>query len=123
MYHCCSFDADDVYYLVENDLYSNRRLSIGYCPICMKPIAELVQERFDGKIFKVSKSGIKANCLMLNHKDEILYSMRQCNRNKFKSRPFGWKYGVNKTVKLKGVERIKQYACDFYGNKEQVKLI
>jgi hypothetical protein len=49
--------------------------------------------------------------------------MRECNYRKFKSKPYGWKYGVNKTAKINGKERIKQYACDFYGNKEQIKLI
>ncbi len=53
----------------------------------------------------------------MKYKDDILYSMKQCNYQKFKSKPFGWKYGVNKSVKIRGEERVRQYACDFYGNK------
>ena len=36
---------------------------------------------------------------------------------------YGWKYGVNKSTKVNGKEKIKQYACDFYGNKEVIKTI
>ena len=59
----------------------------------------------------------------MKNKDSILYSSRECNYKRFKSKPFGWKYGVNKTVIVKGKERIRQYAYDFYGNKEIIKEI
>ena len=42
MRHCCEFKADDIYYLKETNLYTNRKLSIGFCPICQKPVSELV---------------------------------------------------------------------------------
>ncbi len=123
MRHCCRFKADDIYYLVENDLYTSRNLSIGFCPICNKPVAELVEYRFDGEICFTRVSGIEANDLMLKLKDEILYSMKECNYMRFKSKPFGWKYGVNKTIHSKNGVKIKQYAYDFYGNKELIKTI
>lgn len=123
MRHCCSFRADDIYFLKETNLFTTRKLSIGFCPICCKPVAELLEIRFDGKIEKKFESGLKANDLMLSLKDDILYSLRECNYLKFKSKPFGWKYGVNKLANIKGKERIKQYAYDFYGNKEVVKLV
>ena len=122
MRHCCSFSADDIYYLSETNLFTTRKLSIGFCPICEKPVAEFLQIRFDGKIERVIESGLKANDLMLKLKDDILYSLKDCNYLKFKSKPFGWKYGVNKSVKIKGKERIRQYAYDFYGNKELIKV-
>ena len=123
MRHCCQFNPDDVYYLRDSDCFSSRKLSVGFCPICSKPVAELIEWRFDGIMNKVSVSGIKANDLMLKHKDEIVYSLRQHNFSKFKSKPFGWVYGVNKLVKSRNKEIIKQYACDFYGNKELVKSL
>ncbi len=123
MRHCCKFKADDIYYLSENDLYSSRKLSVGFCPICGKPVAELIEYRFDGVINRISLSGIEANNLMLQCKDEIIYSMKECNYLRFKSKPYGWKYGVNKVVKINGKEKLKQYACDFYGNKELIKSI
>ena len=123
MRHCCEFKADDIYYLAEYSLYSTRKLSVGFCPQCMKPVAELVEFRFDGAVNKEAVSGIAANDLVLRHKDEILYSMKECNYSKFKSRPFGWKYGINKVVKINGKEIVRQYACDFYGNKELIKTV
>ncbi len=119
MQHCCKFKPDDVYYLKDTNLYIYRTLSVGFCPICGKPVAELVQWRFDGISEKESASGIKANDLMMRIKDDILYSMSEVNYRKMKGKPFGWKYGVNKSDK----DGIKQYAYDFYGNKELIKRV
>ena len=58
MRHCCSFKADDIYFLNDNELYSSRKLSIGFCPICSKPVAELIQWRFDGKYEKINLDNI-----------------------------------------------------------------
>ena len=121
MRHCCQFRPDDIYYLQDNDNYSSRKLSIGFCPICGKPVAELIQWRFDGKFDRDCFSGIKANDLMLKHKNEIVYSIKELNYSRFKSRPFGWKYGINKNVKSSRKDLVKQYAADFYGNKELIK--
>lgn len=123
MRHCCVFKADDIYYLFENSLYASRKLSVGFCPICLKPVAELVEFCFDGAINRKVVSGIAANDLVHKYKDEILYSMKECNYAKFKIRPFGWKYGINKSVKINGQERVHQYSCDFYGNRELIKTI
>lgn len=121
MRHCCEFNPADIYYLRDNDLYSNRKLAIGFCPNCDKPVCELIEWRFDGVFNRVSCSGLKANDLMLKCKDDIIYSLRECNYAKFKSKPFGWVYGINKQYKNKNQEVVKQYACDFYGNKELIK--
>ena len=121
MRHCCQFRPDDIYYLQDNDNYSSRKLSIGFCPICGKPVAELIQWRFDGKFDRDCFSGIKANDLMLKHKNEIVYSMKELNYSRFKSKPFGWTYGINKNVKSSRKDLVKQYAADFYGNKELIK--
>ena len=121
MRHCCQFRPDDIYYLQDNDNYSSRKLSIGFCPICGKPVAELIQWRFDGKFDRDSYAGIKANDLMIKHKNEIVYSIKELNYSRFKSRPFGWKYGINKNVKSGRKDLVKQYAADFYGNKELIK--
>ena len=82
-----------------------------------------MEYRFDGEINKKAVSGLAANDLVQKHKDEILYSMKECNYARFKTRPFGWKYGINKSVKINGQEKVRQYACDFYGNKELIKTI
>ena len=61
MQHCCSFRPDETYFLSDNELCSKRKLSIGICPICSKPVAEMVQTRFDGKFEMFHVTGIKAN--------------------------------------------------------------
>lgn len=119
MLHCCKFKPDDIYYLKDTNLYIYRTLSIGFCPICGKPVAELFQWRFDGIPERESSVGIKANDLMRRLKDEIVYSMTEINYRNAKGKPFGWKYGINKEYK----NGVKQYARDFYGNQELVKVI
>ena len=123
MKHCCQFKADDIYFLYETALYTTRKLSIGFCPICKKPIAELYLRGFNGTIERKYYIGLKANDVVNELNDQIDYSARECNYLKFKSKPYGWKYGENKAVKIKGEEHIHQYACDFYGNKEVIKTI
>lgn len=120
MRHCSQFKADDIYYLKENDIYTNRVLSIGFCPICKRPVAELIEYNFAGGINKITVSGIHAQNLMLQLKDDISYSVKELNYRKVKSKPYGWKFGVNKECKN---GKIRQYACDFYGNKELIKKI
>lgn len=123
MRHCCEFRADDIYYLKETSLYVNRKLSIGFCPICQKPVAELTEISFTGSVQRIRESGLKAHNLMKKLSDEILYSMRECNYQRLKSKPFGWRYGLNKCVNNKNKKQIKQYAVDFYGNKELIKIL
>ena len=113
----------DIYFLEETSLFVDRKLLIGFCPICEKPIADLVEISFIGAIKRNRFSGFKANEKLISLKDEIKYSMRECNYLKFKSKPYGWKYGVNKSTKINGKEKIRQYAYDFYGNKEVIKTI
>lgn len=123
MRHCCKFKADDIYFLKDTAIYTTRKLSIGFCPICYKPIAELSKIKFNGSVEREYYVGIKANDIMNSLKDEIDYSLKECNYRKVKSKPFGWKYGVNKEVKINGKEKVRQYAYDFYGNKEIIKTI
>ena len=123
MQHCCKFKPTDIYFLADNYLNTERKLSVGICPICSKPVAELHELRFDGHVTKLVFTGIKADDFVYNHKNEILYSMQECNYKRVKSKPYGWKYGVNRLAKSKGKIVVKQYAYDFYGNKECVKTL
>lgn len=123
MLHCVRFKADDIYYLKDSDLYTSRYLSIGFCPICKKPVAELVEQRFDGKPQKTTAAGIQADELLSKINSEISYSVREVNYKRANSKPYGWRYGINKCVKSGKNEVIKQYACDFYGNKELIRNV
>ena len=123
MRHCCKFKPDDIYYLKETSLFVSRKLSVGFCPICNKPVAEFEEISFTGELHHYKAAGLKAQKLLYKYSADILYSMRECNYLRFKSKPFGWKYGINKTVKNNGKNYIKQYAADFYGNKELIKVL
>ena len=119
----CVIAADLIYYLYETALYTIRKLSVGFCPVCGKPIAEVYKTRFDGAAEREYFVGIEANNIVYDLQNEIDYSANECNYRKIKCKPYGWKYGLNKSVKIKGKESVKQYACDFYGNKEVIKTI
>ena len=120
MRHCCQFRADEIYYLKDNNIYTTRVLSIGFCPICKRPVAELIEYSFAGSENRVVLSGIHAQYLMYQLQGDILYSSGDVHYRKIKSKPYGWKYGVNKET---GTGKVKQYACDFYGNNELIKTI
>ena len=120
MRHCCQFNADEIYCLEETGIYSSRTLATGFCPVCNKPVAELTEYNFAGGMNKISATGIQAQLLMQSVKSEILHSVKSMIYSKGKSKPYGWRYGINKERKNGSV---CQYACDFYGNKELIKKI
>ena len=122
MRHCCVFKAKDIYFLKDTALYVNRRLSIGFCPVCEKPVAELVEERFDGIEEKNTFAGAEANQIAMRLREQILFAQSAQNFLKIKPKPYGWKYGVNKYTKVNGKVKIKQIARDFYGNEEIIKI-
>ena len=117
MYHCIKFQADEVYCLEDNEICTNRILSVGFCPVCSKPVAELTEYTFNGGLNKTTVSGLAAQVMMDSLKKSIL---RPANIRIKKSKPYGWKYGINKESKS---GKVMQYACDFYGNKELIKRI
>lgn len=123
MRHCVNFTPKETYYLKETSLYIYRMLTIGFCPVCEKPAAELYQVRFDGKPERYSWTGIDADEHVDKLSGEILYSVKSLNYKRAKSKPYGWRYGVNQSSKNNktGKITVKQYACDFYGSKELVK--
>ena len=120
MHHCTNFRPDVVYCLEDTNLFTSGKLSAGFCPKCGKLVIELYDIRFDGDIKKVMYAGSQAYKLFNKLKTRILYTIEG---NKRKERPYGWKYGINKEVKRGGKTVVKQYACDFYGNKEVIKTI
>lgn len=115
---------DEIWFLFRNDEFTNRRLEMATCPKCENTIARLVETRItDGKIFDSTVSRRKAKRLINEHRNEIDYSSLSFPKgNKVL---YGFRYGENieRTNKKTGESTIIQKACDFYGNKEQVKKI
>ena len=120
MYHCISFNADEIYCLKETDICPERVLSVGFCPICNKPVTELIENSFTGVINKTTASGINAQNMMLELKKDIIRTVPKIYGKQKKMKPYGWKYGINKEGKN---AKVRQYACDFYGNKELIKKL
>ncbi len=123
MRHCCEFDAYDIWYLKDNENFTNRTLFIGDCPRCQKHVVVLMQKNAKTNTFMTIKK-VGETALKFSHNliSDIIYSRNNVNMMKFKSKPYNWRYGVNKEKKDKdGNIILEQYAKDFYGNSELVK--
>ena len=125
MKHCCEFDAFDVWYLKDNEDFCNRTLFIGNCPICKKHVAELEQKNSKTHTnVKIKKCGEAATKFIVSLLSDKVSSLRNINKMKFTSKPFGWRYGVNRQIVDKsGNKTVEQYAMDFFGNSELIKKI
>ncbi len=122
MRHCNSvFSSDDIWYLLDRDNFTQRKLYLAKCPICSKKIAlyscfnSQSNTYFEQYFYSGGVGRIKEKL-----KSDVTSTMLGF-RNKYKA-PSGFKYGKNVEVKKLGkIVGIKQYACDFYGNKILVK--
>ena len=125
MRHCCTFDALDIWYLKDNDSFCNRVLYIGFCPHCQKPVLELIQQnKYSHTYSFLKKIGLSANSFAKELIPEKVYARSDVFRRKFADKPFGWRYGINKEIKIgDNVSEIRQYASDFYGNKVLIKKV
>ncbi len=120
MRHCCAFKPMDIWFISDDDRFSQRELSFGICPICNKPLAVLIQYDSIGNCFtSIKKIGYAAQEFVDSLKGIVYSSMSKINKMKFKSSTYKWVYGVNKQTK----DKTKQYAKDFYGNIVLVKEI
>ena len=122
--HCNSvFNAEDIWFLLDDDKYINRKLYLASCPICNKKIAlySYCDKDFRNYYEQYFYSG-GVTRIKEKFKKEVTSTMLGF-RDKYKA-PSGFKYGKNKEVIKKGkIVAIKQYAVDFYGNKILVKKI
>ena len=124
MRHCNSvFGAHDIWFLQDENNFIKRRLYIANCPVCNKRMA--LYSYFDTDLNdwheKYYYSG-GSDKIKLKLKKDILYT-KLGFKDKYKS-PWGFVYGENKEIKKNGkIVAIKQYSCDFYGNKLPVKII
>lgn len=123
MRHCCKFDAFDIWYLKDSNDYTNRTLFIGICPICNKQVIELIQKNIKtNSLMTIKKVGASAGKYTKEVQKDLIISRNNINKMKFKPKPYGWRYGINKEKKAKNGEiTLEQYAADFFGNYELVK--
>lgn len=122
MRHCNSvFKAQDIWFLIDRDNHTKRKIYLANCPICNKEMALyscFIEDRYYEKYYYSNG----ARKLKERFKKDIAATFLG-----FKTKakmPFGFKYGINKEIKQKGkIVAIEQYACDFWGNKILVKKI
>lgn len=124
MRHCNSvFSAEDIWFLLDSEKYSKRKLYLAHCPICNKNMA--LYSYFDANLNSFYEQyfysgGVER--IKKKLKPDLTSTMLGF-KTKYKT-PSGFKYGKNVEIKKMGkVIGIKQYACDFYGNKILVKQI
>lgn len=118
MIHCTNFEPMDIWVLVDNEQFVNRRLSFGICPICQKPIAILIQFNcFKNMFEKTKKIGFESQKFVEKLKKQKWVSVLKNPKSKIKTSTYKWVYGINKTAKNK----TKQYAKDFFGNSVLIK--
>ncbi len=124
MRHCNSvFQAEDIWFLLDNENETKRKLYLAKCPICNKEMAlytsvnQQSNEAFEKYYYSMGAHRIKQRV-----KKDINYTMLGF-KNKYKM-PSGFIYGKNLEIYKNGkVIGTKQYACDFFGNKVLVKKI
>ncbi len=124
MRHCNSvFCADDIWFLQDRDNFIKRSLYLASCPICNKNMAlyvhydEKSKEWHEKYYYSGGVEKIKSRL-----KKDLLYT-KLGFKNKYKT-PWGFIWGDNREIRRKGkIIGIKQYACDFFGNKIPVKII
>lgn len=122
MRHCCEFESFDIWYLKDNEEFSNRILYYGTCPICQKFVSTLIQRKIKTNIYlTVKKVGETAKVFVKNCNKEKELSRNEINKMKLNPKPYKWRYGVNKEYQKNGKTTLRQYAKDFLGNTELIK--
>jgi len=123
MRHCNSvFSADDIWFLLDTDEFIKRKLYIANCPICNKEMALYCYLQNNGQYCEKYYYSNGARKIKEKLKKDVASTMLGF-KTKYKM-PYGLKYGENKEIKRNGkVVGVRQYACDFWGNKILVKKI
>ena len=123
MRHCNSvFKAQDIWFLLDKDNLIKRKLYLAKCPICNKEMVLYSYFTLQGEYFEKYYYSGGALRMKNKFKKDVTSTMLGF-KTKYKM-PYGIKYGENKEIIKKGkVVGIKQYACDFWGNKILIKKI
>lgn len=122
--HCNSvFQAQDIWFLLDSEKFTQRKIYLAICPICNKDIALFSCFNIENNTYQEQyfySGGAKR--IREKYKKEVTSTMLGF-KNKYRC-PSGFKYGKNIEIKKNGkVVGIEQYAVDFWGNKILVKKI
>ena len=114
----------DIWFLEGTKYFNDRKLMLGKTPKG-KTVVSLVETRMtDLKVFIDTQSGFKAEKIIKNEKNRVLYTRQEVLLSR-KGEPYGWIYGVNVQIRNKKgvVSQLRQYSSDFHGNRTLVKKI
>lgn len=116
-----SIDKVDVWFLKDIKDFEARKLIIGLCSKCRRPVITLIEKRIsDGQIFRDENiTGNNAVKIINRESKRALCKYFKVETNSL----CGWVYGINTEIKNKKGEttQTRQYSSDFYGNKKIVK--
>lgn len=115
-------DKVELWILKDFKDFEARKLLLGKCHRCHKPIVSLSEKRItDNKTFVKTVFANDAMRIINTETKRML-----CKYYKIETQSLhGWIYGVNKEIKNKDgkVTQVRQYASDFDGNKKIVKKL
>ena len=113
----------EVWFLKDIKDFEARKLLIGSCSKCHRPVATLIEKRIsDGRVFvNQNYTGNEAVRVIKKEAKRMLCQYYKVDTNSL----YGWIYGVNTEIRNKSgkVTQIRQYASDYYGNKNIQKKI
>lgn len=118
-----AIDKAEMWILKDIKDFEARKLIIGNCSKCHRPVVTLTEKRIeDGKIF--TNENITGNNAIRRIKAEEKRML--CKYYKIPTSSLtGWVYGINTEIKNKKgqVTQVRQYSSDFNGKKKLVKRI
>lgn len=123
MEHCVKFNAFDTWYLHDIKDFTNRTLTLGRCPKCKKQVVVLNETHIQTKKeYSNVFTEFKALEVIKNERKRVNYTALEI---KTKNITLGFRFGLNKERRNKQnkVSSIKQFSCDFNGNKQLVKKL
>ncbi|MBQ7450482.1 hypothetical protein IJS77_03620 [bacterium] len=116
------FNAQEVWYLYDNEKFKQRRFEIGICPYCDNKIYGLFEkEKKSGKSVFVRARDKKGKRLYDSLKSQIDYKKSDIARGTKAN--MAYVFGVNEEHKINGKTVILQKAVDFNGTQKVVKKI
>ena len=118
-----SFNKAEVWILKDTEDFEARKLIVGACHKCHRPVATLIEKRIiDGRVF-VNENYTRNSAVKLIKRESKRFLSKYYKVET--SQLYGWIYGVNTEIRNKRGEitQIRQYSSDYYGRKSLSKRI
>jgi len=118
-----SLNRTEVWILKDTEDFEARKLLVGACHKCHRPVATLIEKRItDGRVFvNENYTGNSAVKVIKKESKRFLSKYYKIETSQL----YGWIYGVNTEIRNRQgeVTQIRQYSSDYYGRKSLSKRI